>query len=132
MPRYGPYWLIETTTDVAPAQRDQLRQPWTIKFDSSWCLFWANGWDPSQLNQGPKCFPSEDKITLSPSLSTVKAWEKKDVTTSLSATSSTTSSYPKCQLASSTLGTTVVSSSLSHFCKILLLSLMNDSSHHSS
>ena len=62
--RYDHFWLIDTTTVMVPAQKNQLRQPSTTKFDSSWLPFWANGYDSFNLYQRPRFIHKKEKICI--------------------------------------------------------------------
>ena len=42
----------------------QLGQPWTVKFGSSRCTLWTNGWDAYQSNQKPRFSTIKDKMFL--------------------------------------------------------------------
>jgi len=55
---------IDTTTVVVPTQKNQLKQPSTTKFDSSWWSFWANSWDSSGLYRGPRFVHKRDKMSF--------------------------------------------------------------------
>jgi len=47
---------INTTEVPALASSGHLRQPWTVRFDSSCCLIWTHGLDSSQPNQRVESF----------------------------------------------------------------------------